>query len=120
MTLAEAIAKADEIKPNAFGSQTKTAWINEVEGLVQTQVLLLRADAVITYDTEKDANTELLVNPPHDKLYPAYLTAMIDFANGEYNRYQNTVQMFNAHFNEFMRWFANTWRPADTHGKWDD
>ena len=52
---------------------------------------------------------------PHDKIYWAYLTAMIDFANGEYNKYQNTMQMFNSFFGEFMRWFALNYRPADTH-----
>ena len=29
--------------------------------------------------------------------------------------YQNTMQMFNSFFGEFMRWFALNYRPADTH-----
>lgn len=115
MTVKDAIAQADAIKPNAFDEETKTRWLNEAEGMVQTQVLLFAADEIISYDCARDADTEMLVQPPHDKLYPAYLAAMIDFANGEYNRYQNTMQMFNAHFSEFMRWFATVYRPADTH-----
>ena len=57
----------------------------------------------------------MLVRPPHDKLYRSYLTAKIDFANGEYDKYANTAMMFNSDFGEFMRWFALTYRPADTH-----
>ena len=38
---------------------------------------------------------------------------MIDFANGEYDRYQATAGMFNSHFADFMRWYALNVRPAD-------
>ena len=55
----------------------------------------------------------LMVRSPHDKIYAAYLTAMIDYANGEYNKYQNTMQMFNGYWGEYCRWYARTFRPAD-------
>lgn len=113
MTLSGVIGMADNIKPNAFDTATKTQWVNEVEGLVQTEVMLLALEEIITYDYTTNANTKLLVEPPHDKLYWAYLTAMIDFANGEYNKYQNTMQVFNAFFGEYMRWYALHFRPAD-------
>jgi len=66
----------------------------------------------IDYD---GTDIELLVNPPHDKLYRSYLTAMIDYANGEYDKYANTMQMFNMEYNEFKRWFMVNYRPAYTH-----
>lgn len=114
-TVSSVITRVDDIKPNAFSNETKTQWLNEVEGMVQTEVFLWASEQIITYDYATNADTELLVQPPHDKLYWAYLTAMIDFANGEYSKYQNTMQMFNNSFGEFMRWFANNYRPADTH-----
>lgn len=117
MTIKKVIEFVDEIKPNAFSNEAKTAWLNECEGLVQTEVLLWASEEIITYDYAADKDKELLVHAPHDKLYWAYLAAMIDFANGEYDRYQNTMQVFNAYFGEFMRWFARNYRPADTHGE---
>ena len=114
-TLKSVISMVDSIKPNAFDDEAKTAWINECEGLVQTEVLLWASDEIITYTYEWDQEKTLLVRPPHDKIYWTYLSAMIDFANGEYNKYQNTMQMFNSFFGEFMRWFAQNYRPADTH-----
>ena len=117
MTVQEAITYACAVKPNAFDNDTLTRWLNEVEGMVQTQVLLLRVEAVIRYTYAQDANKTMLVRPPHDKLYPAYLEARIDYANGEYNKYQNTMQMFNSFWGEFLRWFALVYRPADTHGE---
>lgn len=113
MTLSQAINMVDDIKPNAFSDETKTAWINEAEGLVQTEVLLLAIDDVKAYRWERDYGTELLAKPPHDKIYWTYLSAMVDFGNGEYNKYQNTMQLFNSFFGEYQRWFALHYRPAD-------
>mgnify|MGYP007101855187 CR=1 FL=1 len=115
MTLGEVIAFVDESKPNAFSEEVKTQWINEVEGMVQTEVFLFASGQVLRYDYADDKDAELLVAPPHDKLYRSYLAAMIDYANGEYSKYQNTMAMFNAQYGEFMRWFAMRYRPADTH-----
>lgn len=195
MTLKELITFVDDIKPNAFSNATKTMWVNEIEGKVQTDIFLMAVEDIMQYryedtlteeevyfpdgktmvfsdaphftpggkikisgltaysgnnsETEREIlsvssdgltatfaegtfeNTgeepdictidysgkdiELLVNPPHDKLYRAYLTAMIDYANGEYDKYNNTMQMFNQYYNEFVRWFMVNYRPAYTH-----
>lgn len=115
MVLRDIIRMVDEIRPNAFSEPVKTAWVNEAEGLVQTDVFLLNIEEVTFYKWPENAETELLVKPPHDKLYLSYLSAMICYANGEYNRYANEMQMFNAHFGEYMRWFTETYAPADTH-----
>ena len=115
-TLKSVIDYVDEIKPNAFSDDAKTQWVNECEGLVQTEVMLLADTELISYSYDADKDNELLVKHPHVKIYWAYLTAMVDFANGEYNKYQNTMQMFNAFFSEYMRWFALNYHPADTHG----
>ena len=68
--------------------------------------------ATLNYD---GSGVELLVEPPHHKLYGQYLIAMIDYANGEYDKYANTMQMFNAFWGEFMRWFARVYAPANRH-----
>lgn len=113
VTLGDVIAMVDDIKPNAFSEETKTAWINECEGMVQTRVLLLAQESVLSYEFYRDRDRELIVKPPFHKIYWSYLSAMIDFANGEYNKYQNTMQMFNAAFGEYMRWFADCYSPSD-------
>lgn len=113
MKLSEAIKFVDDIKPNAFTDETKTCWINQCEGLVQTEVMLIATADIIQYTYEENANTVLLTAPPHDKIYLSYLMAMVDFANGEYNRYQNTMELFETQFKEYMRWFTQKYRPAD-------
>ncbi len=83
MTVAQVIQAVDAVKPNAFSNEEKTRWLNEVEGMVQTEVLLFASEEVITYSYEQDKDAQLLVQPPHDKLYPAYLEARVDYANGD-------------------------------------
>ena len=65
------------------------------------------------YKLPENENSVLLLDPPHDSCYRYYLQAMIDYENGEYNRYANTSQMFNAAWNDFVAWFAEKYRPAD-------
>lgn len=120
MKLSTVLVMVDEIKPNAFSASTKTVWLNEIEGLVQTEVLLVRIEEIISYDYETDVDTELLVPAPHNKIYAAYLMAQIDFANGEYKKYQNAMELFNSYFGEYQRWFAQNYRPADTHPDADE
>lgn len=112
MTLKKLIDWIDAVKPNAYTEDQKTQWVNEIEGMVQTEVFLIAIEDVIQYVYTADQLTELLVSPPHDKLYRAYLTAMIDFHNGEYDKYQNSMQLFNSFYGEFVRWFARVYRPA--------
>jgi len=66
--------------------------------------------ATITFD---GTETILLVPVPHDKLYRSYLCAMIDYANGEYDKYNNAMAMFNRELSEFTNWYARTYDPAN-------
>lgn len=120
MTLQQIYDYVDEIKPNAFSDQTKTIWMNEIEGKVQTEVFLLNEAECREYAWPDDQNTVPLVEPPHSKIYGEYIIARIDYANGEYDKYQNTMQMFNAFWGEFCRWFATRYRPADRWGKYNE
>ena len=114
MKLGKLIEQVRDIKPCAFSDETLTEWVNEVEGYVQTRVMLLDpVTCLIRYDWEENQDTELLVLPPHDKLYRSYLMAMIDFANGEYDRYENSMTLYNAQLTEYVKWFVERYHPAD-------
>ena len=187
MRLVTLISKVDAYKPNSFSNEQKTDWVNEVEGKVYTDVLLmshldfiplryredyeytapeeglsvgsyhfkisgyqnglpnnasytftlsddLPAGAVLVWDGNTlttdigvipvssgnageelvftDMSDELIVDPPHDKLYAYYLEAMIDFHNGEADRYANTMQLFNDAWDDFVGYICYTYAPA--------
>lgn len=116
MKISELYAYIDTVKPNDFGEAVKNVWLNEVEGAVQSQVMLLAPEETVVYaydPSDAQTDTELLVGAPHLKLYYAYLTAMIDFANGEYTNYSNTLTLFNTFWNEYAAWYSLNIHPAD-------
>lgn len=117
MTLREVIAWADRMKPdNRFTNEEKTTWINELEGMVQREALLETAEVVYEYST--DAETELIVGPPYEKLYRHYLLSQISYANEEYDRYNNELEMFNACWRDFLLWVCSSVRPAYRRQDW--
>lgn len=55
---------------------------------------------------------QLLVLPPHDKLYRPYVLAQIAFAQEEWDGYQNYMALYNEYLGEYTRWFGRTYHPA--------
>ena len=84
-------------------------FLNEVEGKVQTEVLMIAPEDTVRYGAD-DLTSEMIVTAPHDKLYYVYLMAMIDFVNGEYDRYTNSMNLANAHITEWAAWYNRTHR----------
>ena len=82
-------------------------FLNECEGKLQTEFLHI-ADVDCQRYTEDDMDMELIVGAPHDKLYYAYLCAMVDFTNGEYAKYNNSIIVANAFMAEWAAWFNRT------------
>lgn len=112
MTLKEVIDLVDKMRPNDFPPEVKTVWINDLETKIQAEVLLLSPPDTITYDYSVDANCELLVDKPYEKIYYSYLISMVSFGNGEYDRYENESKLFNSHYSAFCKWFADHYDPA--------
>lgn len=113
MTLKDCIDFVDAIEPNAYTNDQKTEWVSEVEGKVHTEVRLLPVDDFAPLVYADDKNNALTVKSPHDKLYRDYLQARIHLANGEYDRYQNHMAVFNAEWGEFVRWYAKVYEPTN-------
>ena len=113
MKVGDVISRVDEIKPNAFSDEVKLEWLSALDGKVITEVFLMPYSEFSRppYGVE-DLGTVMLVDPPYDDIYSPWLQAQIDFANGEYDKYANTMMMFNECWGSFVRWFADTYGPA--------
>lgn len=107
MTIQDCIDYVDSIEPNAYNNAQKAAWINEVEGKVYTQLFLAQP-----YEF-KAANQALALPAPYDRMYSRYLQAMIHYANGEYDRYANSMALFNEVWAEANRWFGGDFDVTD-------
>lgn len=112
--LQEVLSKVDNIKPNGYSDEQKTAWVNKVEGMIQVEVMELVEDDVIIYDWSIDAETELLAKHPYSDVYEYYTLAMIDFMNGDIPGYQNSMLMFNTAFEDYGKWYKRNKQATTT------
>ena len=115
MTLQELITKVDTLKPNPYGNEDKTDWVNTVEGIVADKVFRKSEEykdlVLAPYSYELDTDTELLVPSPYCDLYVKYLMAQIDFYNAEYTNYNNVAAMYNSAYDDFSVYFRDVHMP---------
>lgn len=114
MTVNEAISWADQVKPNAFPRSVKAEWLRRLDGSLALEVFLLPKTELDWLERmrEEAADYTLLVDPPYDDLYTLFLAAKIDAANGEYEKYANSSQLYNSRRGAFALWFCQTYDPA--------
>lgn len=113
-TIKDIIRRVDDTRPNAFSDETKLRWLCELDGRIAANVFLMGIEEIrqLEYKGEEGLDKEPLISFPHDGIYDLWLAAQIDAANGEYNRYQNTMQLYNESYGDFVRWFAAVYAPA--------
>ena len=115
----EVIRQTDLAKPNAFEEELKFLWLTALEGQIAADVFLMAPVETeqFNYSYPAGLDMELLVKPPYDELYVLYLEAKIDAENGEYNKYLNSLQLYNNAYGNFLRWFAGTYDPVQGYKK---
>ena len=111
MTSKQVLARVKALKPTPFDDEKLLYWLGEVEGLIMVQVLLLQPTSVQPLEAATD--DQLTAPYPFDKIYLQYLMAQIDYANGEYRKYDNSMALFNAYLGEYQRWVGDNLHPAD-------
>lgn len=85
-------------------------WLNQVEGQILHEIFLLALSEITPYAATP---TEALAAPyPYDGIYLLWMEAQVDFANGEYERYTNTMQRYNTAWNDLARHIAKCIRPV--------
>lgn len=115
MTLEKALRLAELMEPgHVVDEELLIEFLNELEGLIQVEIMLLAPEEVVVY-TSEDKGKELLLRPPHDRIYVHYLAGMIRMVQREFDDYNNQQAVVDEKLRGFKRWFLQTYRPADTH-----
>ena len=115
MKVMEAIDRTDSLKHNTYTIGEKVEWLSRLDGMVKQEIIDTHEDGDgIEFNgyTQKDSmNTKLLVPMPFDEVYIRWLEAQIDYANAEYDRYNNAVEAFNAFWTDFKNYYNRTHMP---------
>lgn len=115
MTIAEVISKVDALKPNTYTPEDKIDWLSTLDARVKSQIIDAHACKepidFYGYDSVNDRETELLVPAPFDEMYLRWLEAMIDYHNGEDDRYNNAIILFNNAYEGYKKHYTRTHMP---------
>ena len=115
MTISEAISRANTVKPNTYSDLDKIRWLSTLDGIIKEHIIDTHegGESVVFngYDEDTNPDTELLVPAPYDQIYVHWLEAQIDYSNDEYDRYENTMEMYNNAYNNFLNYYNRTHMP---------
>lgn len=117
MTIIEAVTRLDSLKHNTYSQNDKVLWLSKLDWMVKKQIIDTHEGAEATsfngYTDETDVNTKLLVPAPYDEVYLRWMEAQIDYLNGEYDKYNNAIIMFNADFEAYAAYYNQNHRPVN-------
>lgn len=118
MTLIEAITKIKAVKPNTFLQQDIIRWLSVLDGIIKKEIIDTHEGGEgVTfngYNESSDLTVDMLVPAPYDDIYIRWLEAQMDYANGEYNKYNNSVAIYNEAYTNFARYYNRTHMPKGT------
>ena len=115
MTIMDAIYRLDELKPNRYDQSEKIKWLSSLDGLIKSEIIDTHegGENVVFngYDENSDISTVLLVPAPYDDIYLRWLEAQIDYANGEYGKYNNSITAYNDAYEIYQKYYNRTHMP---------
>lgn len=118
MTIIEAIQAVDSLKPNSYSELEKIQWLSELDGTIKAEIIDTHEGAEDIsfngYDENTLLETELLVSAPYDRIYKSWLESRIDYANGDYAKYNNSVTVFNTDYLSYQRAYNRKHMPKGT------
>lgn len=114
MTIIEAIHKIDDLKHNTYSRADKVVWLSRMDSMVK-RLLIDTHDggevAFTGYNADTDPETVLLIPEPFDEVYLRWMEAQIDYHNGEYAKYNNSIDMFNTAWAAYQNYYNRTHMP---------
>lgn len=115
MTIRDAITRIDALKFNTYSDIDKVEWLSRLDNSIKLQVIDAHEggeDVVFTgYDDRTDMDTQLLVPSPFDEIYLRWMEAQIDYHNGEYDKFNASIIMYNTAFEAFANYYKRTHMP---------
>jgi len=109
MTIKSLIDQAFELAGSSVSQATALTWFNELEGQIALEWIGM--DAWMPY-TEDDLDAEPLIGEPWGRgIYEPYVEAMIYYAHGEIERYENAKTMHEQNYLDFRKHVRRTHKP---------
>ena len=131
MTIEEAIAKLQTLKPHQYTDEMLVRWLSDLDRKIWYEVIRRYEDTAIEEDYDEDGelitdmpepeayemeegtggapdtvpDVTLIVPEPYSDMYIKYLAMQIDYWTGDISRYNNSLVVFNAAYASFVDCF---------------
>lgn len=117
MTIREAIDRADGLQFNTYTDAEKIAWLSRLDERVSLLVHNTGTAGSSWYTADTDKDTELLLPSPFDEAYIYWLMAQVSYANGEIDKYNNAIALYNTEYTGYSEWYHRNNMPKSP-GYW--
>lgn len=95
--------------------EDKVDWLSALDFKVKSKIIDLHEQNEMVpftgYDTDDDIDKDLLAPAPYDEMYLRWLEAQIDYYNGEEDRYNNSIILFNNAYEDYKKHYTRTHMP---------
>ena len=116
MTIMEAINTVDGLKHNTYSYCEKVQWLSRLEFIIKRQIIDTHEGgervSFTGYNADTDLHTQLLIPAAFDEVYLRWMEAQIDYSNGEIDKYNISITMFNTEFEAFATWYHRNHMPV--------
>lgn len=119
MKAIDLIERVDLLEPNDYSPEQKLHWLSSLDGRAYREVVKTHEGALLPFPgTYTSGEEELLLAPPYgEDAYVYYLQAMIAAENGENQRYNRRMALFNSAYQAWVNWYNRTHRPVSGAGR---
>lgn len=115
MTIIEAVNGIDSFKTNTYSQEDKIQWLSKLDMTVKLEIIDTHEGGddieFSGYTSATPVDTVMLIPAPHEDVYLRWLEAQIDYANGEFGKFNNSITMFNAAYAAFANYYNRTHMP---------
>ena len=116
MKIIEAINRFDALIHNTYTQVDKVRWLSTLDSMVKKHIIdTHEGSGLVTfsgYDDNTDVQTELLIPAPYDEAYLRWMEAQVCYHNGEYEKYNNAIEMFTTAYTGYQKYYNRMHMPV--------
>lgn len=120
MTAMDIINRVDSMEPNAYGPEQKLVWLSILDGKTYEEIIKPREENAEGFKEYVNGSEKLLIPFPYGyDIYYHYLMAMCAIEDGETQRANRRMTLFNNAYTEYVNWYCRNHnmsavRPGET------
>jgi len=113
VTLYQILQNIRKTKPTEIEDRKLIRWISELDQKTWDEVFATHEGmgTAPSLPYGADLQKKALIPFPHEDIYEKWLEAMIDFENADFERYNNSMMMFQSLYNTFIDWYHRNHMP---------